>query len=588
MHATHFIQDLAVMMLIAGVITVLFHRLRQPVVLGYILAGVIIGPHTPPFPLITDEQTIKTLAELGVVFLMFSLGLEFNLRKLKQVAVTAVIAALAGIVLMTWIGYEIGRFFDWKSMDALFLGAILAISSTTITIKTLDELKLKRERFAQLIFGILIVEDLLAIAIIALLSSLALSGPMSGEEVLGTLTRLSVFMVVSLVAGILVVPRLLSYVARFRSNEMLLVTVLGLCFGFCLVVIKLGYSVALGAFMIGAIIAEARELKRVEHLVEPLRDMFSAIFFVAIGLLLDPKVLLDYPLPIALITLAVVLGKVLTRTLGTFVAGNDGKTSLRVGMSLAQIGEFSFIIAALGISLQVTSNFLYPIAVAVSVITTLLTPYLIRASDPLADWIGKKMPGWLHDSAAMYSEWLQSIQPTGDRAVVAAMVWRIVTHVTVNMMLVAAAFLGMAFFSDRITVSLGTAGVDLRYSRAVLWAAALMLALPFLIAAYRKLKALAMLLAELGVRESVAGRHTGKVRSALSEIIPIVSLVLLFLLLSALSASLLPPVELLLAIIAGVAFLSVLLWRKLILLHSKLQIALLETLKSEESADAQR
>ncbi|MGH8077907.1 MAG: cation:proton antiporter, partial [Lysobacter sp.] len=561
MHATHFIQDLAVIMLIAGVISVIFHRLRQPVVLGYILAGVIIGPHTPPFPLITDEQTIKTLAELGVVFLMFSLGLEFNLRKLKQVAVTAVIAALAGIVLMTWIGYEIGRLFDWKSMDALFLGAILAISSTTITIKTLDELKLKHERFAQLIFGILIVEDLLAIAIIALLSSLALSGPMSGEEVLGTLTRLSVFMVVSLVAGILVVPRLLSYVARFRSNEMLLVTVLGLCFGFCLVVIKLEYSVALGAFMIGAIIAEARELKRVEHLVEPLRDMFSAIFFVAIGLLLDPKVLLDYPLPIALITLAVVLGKVLTRTLGTFVAGNDGKTSLRVGMSLAQIGEFSFIIAALGISLQVTSNFLYPIAVAVSVITTLLTPYLIRASDPLADWIGKKMPGWLHDSAAMYSEWLQSIQPTGDRAVVVAMVWRIVTHVTVNMMLVASAFFGMAFFSDRITVSLGAAGVDLRYSRAVLWAAALMLALPFLIAAYRKLKALAMLLAELGVRESVAGRHTGKVRSALSEIIPIVSLVLLFLLLSALSASLLPPVELLLAIIAGVAFLSVLLWR---------------------------
>ncbi|MGH8643517.1 MAG: cation:proton antiporter [Gammaproteobacteria bacterium] len=586
MHATHFIQDLAVMMLIAGVISVLFHRLRQPVVLGYILAGVIIGPHTPPFPLITDEKTIESLAELGVVFLMFSLGLEFNLRKLRQVGVTAVIAALAGIVLMTWMGYEIGRFFGWKSMDALFLGAILAISSTTITIKALDELKLKHERFAQLIFGILIVEDILAIAIIALLSSLALSGSMHGNQVLGTLTRLSVFMVVSLVAGILVVPRLLSYVARFRSNEMLLVTVLGLCFGFCLLVIKLEYSVALGAFMIGAIIAEARQLKHIESLVEPLRDMFSAIFFVAIGLLLDPKVLLDYPLPIALITLAVVLGKVLTRTLGAFVAGNDGKTSLRVGMGLAQIGEFSFIIAALGISLEVTSNFLYPIAVAVSVITTLLTPYLIRASDPLADWIGKKMPGWLHDSAAMYSEWLQSIQPTGDHAVVAAMIWRIVTHVTVNMMLVAAAFLGMAFFSDRITVSLGTAGVDLRYSRAVLWAAALMLALPFLIAAYRKLKALAMLLAELGVRETVAGRHTGKVRSALSEIIPIVSLVLLFLLLSALSASLLPPVELLLAIIAGVAFLSVLLWRKLVVLHSKLQIALLETLKGEESVDA--
>jgi len=576
MHA-QFIQDLAVIMLVAGIITVLFHRLRQPVVLGYILAGVIVGPHTPPFPLITDIATINTLAELGIVFLLFSLGLEFNLRKLREVGPTALVAAVAEILLMIWIGYEIGRAFGWKTIDALFLGAMLAISSTTIIVKALDDLRLKQQRFAQLIFGILIVEDILAIGIIALLSSFALSGGMEVAEVGGTLARLTVFMVVALVLGLLLVPRLLSYVARFNSDEMLLVTVLGLCFGFSLLVIRLEYSVALGAFMIGAIIAEARELKRIERLIAPVRDMFSAIFFVAIGLLIDPKVVLEYALPIAVITLAVVAGKVLTCSLGTFVAGHDGRTSLRVGMGLAQIGEFSFIIAALGVSLKVTGDFLYPVVVAVSVITTLLTPYLIRASDPLAGWLAPRLPARLSQSFGLYTEWLQSIQPSGQTAVLAAIVWRILTHVAVNMMLIAAIFFGMAFFSEQVTGLLGTGTLAPQYQRAILWGAALVLALPFLIATYRKLKALGMLLAELGVPESRAGRHTPKVRAVLAEMFPVLSLLLMFLLISALSSSLLPPVELLVAGVAGVALLGALLWRRMVVLHARLQVALRES-----------
>ena len=384
MHAISFIQDLAVIMLIAGVVTVLFHRFKQPVVLGYIVAGFIIGPHTPPFGLIHDEETIKTLAELGVIFLMFCLGLEFSLRKLFKVGATAFIAAFLEIVLMIWIGYEIGRWFDWNTMDSLFLGAILAISSTTIIVKALNDLKMKNERFAQLIFGVLIVEDILGIGIIALLSSIAVSGTVSSGEVFSTVGKLSLFMIVALVIGILLVPRLLAYVAKFESNEMLLITVLGLCFGFCLLVVKLEYSMVLGAFLIGAIMAESRQLLKIERLIEPVRDLFSAIFFVAIGLMLDPMILLQYAWPIAVITVAVVLGKMLSCGLGAFIAGNDGRTSLRVGMGLSQIGEFSFIIASLGMTLQVTSNFLYPVAVAVSVITTLLTPYLIRAADPLS------------------------------------------------------------------------------------------------------------------------------------------------------------------------------------------------------------
>ena len=364
-----FIQDLAVVMALAGVVTVLFHRLKQPVVLGYIAAGVIIGPYTPPFQLIHDEQTIKTLGELGVVFLMFSLGLEFSLRKLFKVGATAIVAALSEIVLMLWLGYEIGSAFGWSPMDSLFLGAILAISSTTIIVKALSELGLKRETFAQLVFGILIVEDILAIAMLVLLSGIAQTGQLSAGVAVVTLGKLLLFMTVSLVVGILVVPRALHYVARARSDEMLLVAVLGFCFGFCLLVVKLDYSIALGAFLIGAIMAESRHLHRIEHLIAPLRDAFSAIFFVTIGLMLNPAVLVDYAWPIAVITVAVIVGKIVSCGLGSFLAGKDGRTAMRVGMTVSQIGEFSFIIASLGLTLKVTSAFLYPIAVAVSALT---------------------------------------------------------------------------------------------------------------------------------------------------------------------------------------------------------------------------
>lgn len=297
MHAVTFLQDLAVVMIVAGLVTVIFHRFRLPVVLGYILAGVLIGPHTPPAPLIHDEEAIKTLAELGVILLLFSLGLEFSLRKLRQVGGAAFIAAFLEILLMAWLGYEIGSLFGWRAMDCIFLGAILSISSTTIIIKALGELGKTREPFAQLIFGILIIEDILAIVMIALLSGIAMTGTLSVGTVGATVGRLAIFLAAALVVGLLAVPRLLGYVARFKSSEMLLVTVLGLCFGFSLLAVKLGYSVALGAFIIGAVIAEAREIHRIEALIEPVRDMFSAVFFVAMGLLLDPRMLVAYWLP---------------------------------------------------------------------------------------------------------------------------------------------------------------------------------------------------------------------------------------------------------------------------------------------------
>ncbi|PJK35671.1 cation/H(+) antiporter [Pseudomonas sp. S10E 269] len=582
MHAISFIQDLAVIMLVAGVVTILFHRLKQPVVLGYIVAGFIIGPHTPPFGLIHDEDTIKTLAELGVIFLMFCLGLEFSLRKLFKVGATAFIAAFLEIILMIWIGYEIGRWFDWNTMDSLFLGAILAISSTTIIVKALNDLKMKNQRFAQLIFGVLIVEDILGIGIIALLSSIAVSGTVSSGEVFSTVGKLSLFMIVALVIGILLVPRLLAYVAKFESNEMLLITVLGLCFGFCLLVVKLEYSMVLGAFLIGAIMAESRQLIKIERLIEPVRDMFSAIFFVAIGLMIDPQILLQYAWPIAVITVAVVLGKMLSCGLGAFIAGNDGRTSLRVGMGLSQIGEFSFIIAALGMTLQVTSDFLYPVAVAVSAITTLLTPYLIRGADPLSLKIAAVMPKRMSRVFGMYGEWLRSIQPQGEGAMLASMIRKIILQVGVNLALVVAIFFAGSFFAVRIGGYLEGWISDPSWQKALIWGGALLLSLPFLIAAYRKLKALSMLLAEMSVKPEMAGRHTQRVRRVIAELIPILSLLVIFLLLAALSASILPTNKLLVLIAVVTAAVAAVLWRWFIRVHTRMQVALLETLDNHK------
>ena len=586
MHAVElFIQDMAIIMLIAGIVTVVFNKLKQPVVLGYIVAGVIIGPHTPPYDMIQDEKTVHILSELGVIFLLFSLGLEFSLKKLAKVGATAFIAAAAEILLMIWIGYEIGLYFGWSRMDAIFLGAMLAVSSTTIIVKALNELGMKNEKFAQIIFGILIVEDILAIGMIALLSGIATSGSVNSGDVFTTVGKLVLFMTVSLVVGILAVPRLLSFISRFKSNEMLLVAVLGILFGFCLLVMKLQYSVALGAFLVGAVMAESRQLHRIERLVEPIRDMFSAIFFVAIGLMFDPTVLVKYWLPITVITLAVVFGKLISCGLGTFVAGQGGRTPMRVGMGLAQIGEFSFIIAALGVSLKVTSEFLYPIVVAVSAITALLTPYLIKAADPLSAKAVTLVPTKVSGLLGMYSSWLESLQPQGDRAELTKIIRRILMQVLVNLALVIAVFLCGAFFVDGLSKQLSAWTPDPDVQKAIIWGCALVLSLPFLIATYRKLQALSMLLAEMGVKPEFAGAYTSGVRRIVSEVLPVMSIVGIMLLIFVLSASILPPLNLLAFVLAGAAGLLWLLWSKLVKLHSRLQIALFETL-DEQPDDA--
>src|SRR6478735_1135240 len=301
MHGIEFLKDLAVIMVVAGCTTLVFHRLRQPVVLGYILAGLLIGPHTPPFALITSEETIRSFADLGVVLLMFSLGLEFSLRRLREVGVAALVATGVEVMLMLWAGYELGRWFGWRTMDALFLGAMMAISSTMLVLRAIHEAGQKQERFARLVFGILVIEDVIAIVLIALLSGIAITGAVEPGRALATLGRLGLFIVVALILGLLLLPRLIDHVAATGRSEMLLVTSLGICFVAALLAAAAGFSVALGGFVAGAIVAEANSVRRVEHLIEPVRDMFGALFFVAIGMLIQPDLLIRYALPVALV-----------------------------------------------------------------------------------------------------------------------------------------------------------------------------------------------------------------------------------------------------------------------------------------------
>lgn len=577
-HDLSFLHDLALVMLASGLVTILFHRLKQPVVLGYILAGVIIGPHTPWLPGIDNEQTIHTLSQLGIIFLMFSLGLEFSLRKLKQVGATAFIAATFAILLMALAGYSLGQLFGWRTMDCVFLGAILSVSSTTIVLKALTELGLKKENFAELIFGILIVEDILAIIMIALLSGFATTGSFSPRDIGVTIAKLASFLGLLLVAGLIIVPRLLNYVARFKSNEMLLVSVLGLCFGVSLLAVRLEYSVALGAFLIGAIIAEARQIVRIETLLEPIRDMFSAVFFVSIGLLIDPTLLFEHAGAVLLISAVVIVGQVLSCSLGTFIAGHDRRVSLRVGMGLAQIGEFSFIIASLGLTLGVTSGFLYPIAVAVSALTTLAAPYLIRNSDRVVGFFDRIAPRGLQNWLDLYTAWVARLGQRSGGNFAMSLVRKWAWQIALNLILITGIFIAAASLRGQILIwwpqiPRGYDGV-----KAGLWLCAMLLSLPFLIAVFRKLRALAMLLSEMSISRQAGGASTPALRSIVANTILAAGCLVLMLLVLLLSSTILPSWKLLLAQVLIVTASAVLLQRSFTRLYSRAQFALQETL----------
>lgn len=581
MHET-FLQDLSVILLVAGIATLLCHRFRQPVVLGYLVAGLIIGPNTPPFPLVHDRHTIELLAELGVILLMFGLGLHFSLRKLPRVGVTALLGAGMEIGIMFLAGYGLGRTIGWSPMDSIFLGSMLSMSSTTIIIKALGDLRLSGAPFASLVFGILIIEDIVGIAILALMSGVATAGSFDAMAMAITLGKLGIFMISVVVIGLLTVPPLLKWVGRLASSEMLLIVSLGLCFGVSLLALKLGYSVALGAFLIGAVVAEARNHQAIDTLVGPVRDVFAAVFFVAIGMLIDPHALVQHALPIFLITVLVIVGKIIGSGTGTFLAGNDTRTSLRVGMSLAQIGEFSFIIASLGLSLKVTSDFIYPIAVAVSAVTTLLTPYLIKGTDPVADWFGRRSPKRLAVYLALYTRWVRML---GRSATTAPVVRRLLIRWTLQLALnfslmtgvmIAAAWLGGLQAIRQSSLPAWTGGAP-----TAIWFAATLVMLPILIATLRKLRAVAMALAELSVSRSAGQKNTQALRAVIANTILCAGVLFILLWGFAITSAVLPPWPVLVCLLVVVVAIAGVMWNRFIRIYAMAQIQLAATLTQE-------
>lgn len=386
------ISDLALILICAGVMTLVFRRLKQPLVLGYIVAGFLASPHFTLTPSVIDIASIHTWSEIGVIFLLFALGLEFSFKKLVKVGGTAVIAACAIIFSMIMIGMTVGWSFGWKSMDCLYLGGMLAMSSTTIIYKAFDDLGLRQQRFAGLVLSILIIEDILAIVLMVLLSTVAVSKNFEGGEMVFSIGKLVFFLILWFVVGIYLIPIFLKRSKKWVSNETMLILSLAMCFGMVVLAAKVGFSPAFGAFIMGSILAETVEAENIEKLVAPVKDLFGAIFFVSVGMMVDPAMIVEYIGPIITITLAILLGQTIFGTCGVILSGQPLKVAMQCGFSLTQIGEFAFIIASLGVSLNVTSSFLYPIVVAVSVITTFLTPYMIRLAVPAYNFVEKKMP----------------------------------------------------------------------------------------------------------------------------------------------------------------------------------------------------
>ena len=576
MHDIDLLHDLAVVMLIAGITTILCHRLKQPVVLGYIVAGLFIGPYTPPFELVHNEEAVKTLGEMGVVLLMFSLGLEFSLRKLTRVGLSAFVAALLEIALMIWLGYEVGRAFGWDTKDCIFLGAMLSISSTTIIVKALAELGKSREPFAEIIFGILVIEDILAIILLALLSGYARTGALHAGQVGIEIVKLAVFFAMVLVAGFIGVPRLFNYIAKFKSDEMLLVAALGLCFGVALFAYKVGYSVALGAFLIGAVIAESRQIHKIEDLTAPVRDMFSAIFFVTIGMLIDWHVLLQYAWPILILSLLVVVGKVVTCSFGVFIGGKDLRTSLCVGMGLAQIGEFSFIIATLGLTLNVTSGFLYPIAVAVSVITTLVTPYLIRGTDGMAAWIDRAAPRPMMQALSVYTAWIGSFGQRGPSPMV-RLVRRMGWQLLINLLLTVGVFAFGAWLARRPDTYLPLSIRAPEVHQTLVWLGVMIFTAGIYLASAHKIQAMGMLIAEICVPVA-ANQHGAAARMVIGQVFVLVSFVVMTFLTVLLSTSILGTLESMLPLLLIVTVAALIFRPILTRIYGRAEIALRETL----------
>lgn len=426
----HLIQDLALILMVAGLVTLLFKKLRQPLVLGYIVAGFLVSPHMPYLMSVVDKADIQTWADIGVMFLLFSLGLDFSFKKILKMGMAPVIAALTIIFCMMALGTGVGTMFGWSRMNCLFLAGMLAMSSTTIIYKALDDLGLRQQRFAGLVMSVLILEDVLAIVMMVMLSTIARGANPDGSMMIESVGKIVFFLVLWFVVGIFLIPPFLRKTRRLMNDETLVVVALGLCCAMAVLSTTVGFSSAFGAFVMGSILAETIEADKITTVVEPVKNLFGAIFFVSVGMLVDPAILVSYAVPILVLVLTILVGQAIFGTMGFMLSGQPLKTAMRCGFSMAQIGEFAFIIASLGLSLRVISDFLYPVVVAVSVITTFLTPYMMKAAIPCYEFMERRLPRkWIrrldHMGAIHHSTQTEN---NHWRALLKAMAWNVVIY----------------------------------------------------------------------------------------------------------------------------------------------------------------
>lgn len=417
-HLPKLIADLALILGAGAIVTLLFRRIKQPLVLGYIIAGFLVSPHVSIVPTIVDSENVKTLAEIGVIFLLFSLGLEFSFKKLLRVGGAASITAIVEIVAILILGYYVGRWMNWSVMDSMFLGGLLASSSTTIIIRAFDELGVKRKQFAGIVFGVLIVEDIVVILLMVLLSTMAVSQQFDGAEMVSSILRLLFFLAVWFMAGIFLLPSFLRLAKKLLDEETLLILSLGLCLGMVVLATQIGFSAELGAFVMGSILAETTSAEKIEHLLKPVKDLFGSIFFVSVGMLINPAAMFEHRWAILWVSLLTIFGKMISTTIGALLSGQPLKQSIQVGMSMAQIGEFAFIVATLGMTLKVTSDFLFPVAVGASAITTFTTPYFIKYSENVYNFISRILPPRLLRTLNRYSAGAQHIQAESEWKIV--------------------------------------------------------------------------------------------------------------------------------------------------------------------------
>jgi CPA2 family monovalent cation:H+ antiporter-2 len=486
--------NLALVLCVAAVTTVVSQKLKQPVVLGYLLAGLVVGPKLP-FPLFADAEMITTLSELGVILLMFSLGLELSIQQLLKVAKSGGMVAVIEVSLMVSLGYAIGTALGFSAQESVLCGAIIAISSTTIIAKVFEEQKVDTG-LKEIVFGVLVAEDLLAILLVTVLTGVFSGTGVSADMMFTTIGRLVAFLVFVVIAGLLIIPRFVRFVLSFNRAETTVVASMGICFAMSIFAHKMGYSVALGAFLAGSLVAESGEGHTIEHLVRPVRDVFAAIFFVSVGMSMDPALMAEHWLTILVLVLAVVIGKVLSVSIGTFLTGVPTRDAIRTGMSLAQIGELSFIIAGVGVTTGATRNFLYPVAVGVSAFTTLMTPWLVRGSGPVAAFIEHRLPHSVQTFAELYGAWIVRLRESPHQQTFWAAFRRVVRLLLFDAFALSILIIGAALAMPSIIDWLiGYAEMKASLARAVVAFAAFLLGLPFAIGIMRLATSLGSMIA---------------------------------------------------------------------------------------------